>query len=441
MALNKICDAADWQRPELLRIITDEFAEVPRFHRKQWEFAVAFRELERHGLLTENSRGVSFGSATEVMLYAVARRAGHIWATDLYGEDATWDIARTKDATQLVRSKAPFGYPQERLEARSIDMRSLDFADESFDFAYSSCAIEHIGGRADFVKHLQEVRRVLKPGGLYAFTTELTYQDQAVEMPGNFYFSRHLLEDVVRESGLYSAPEFDATLARHRANTPLPVELMSGVGDGDGHFGEQLFGLMSTVQLSSANVPFTSCLVVLRKDATQRFAGWNFKGWDESVGFIREGLGIVQGILEGAELRLAPFAWMLQRRSAHYIGHEHFFDKPERAAQSGAVFHTGYFWLGGKQRRIRVALQAELGGPFRLRLKVHRIHGATPWIAELHSQVEVDGAGSSLFHELLLDADPGCSYAVLAELVSGQISLRDASITVAPAGASAIRVT
>ena len=438
--MNKICDAADWQQPDLLRIISEEFAGVPHFNRKQWEFAVLFRELERRGLLNEKSRGISFGSATEVMLYSVARHAGHIWATDLYGEGAAWDIARTKDATELVRSRAPFAYPEDRLSARSMDMREIAFPDESFDFAYSSCVIEHIGGRADFIRHLREVDRVLRPGGVYAFTTELTYEDSAVEMPGNYYFSRGLLEEIVRESGLSCSAAFDARLARHRANTPLPMELASGINDGDGRFGEQLFGLMSAVQLCSAQVAFTSCLVVLEKDCASRFTHWTVEGWDRSVEFIHEGLGIVRGILEDAELRLAPFAWMPSRHSSHFLGHEHFFEKGGSGPEGNTLFHTGYFWLGGRPRRIRVALQVKGSAEYRVRLKIHRTRGQTPWVAELHSYVDLDGAGAAFFHELSLDPEAGCSYAVLGELLSGEMALVDTSITVAPAGAPPIRL-
>ena len=41
-------------------------------------------------------------------------------------------------------------------------MRALEFEDASFDFCYSSCAMEHIGKYDDFLEHLREVRRVLE---------------------------------------------------------------------------------------------------------------------------------------------------------------------------------------------------------------------------------------------------------------------------------------
>ena len=41
-----------------------------------------------------------------------------------------------------------------------MDMRQIEFDDESFDFAYSSSAVEHIGGWDEFRQHLTDVRRV-----------------------------------------------------------------------------------------------------------------------------------------------------------------------------------------------------------------------------------------------------------------------------------------
>jgi len=50
------------------------------------------------------------------------------------------------------------------------DMTSLRFADSSFDLAIHSDTLEHI---LDYEKALNEVRRVLKPGGLQIYTIPL----------------------------------------------------------------------------------------------------------------------------------------------------------------------------------------------------------------------------------------------------------------------------
>ena len=72
-SFNKICDAADWFSKELDATIRINLAAAPEFSRKQWEFAAIYQRLHHLGLLHEQSRGISFGSGTERVLYAIAR--------------------------------------------------------------------------------------------------------------------------------------------------------------------------------------------------------------------------------------------------------------------------------------------------------------------------------------------------------------------------------
>ena len=41
----KVCDAGDWFGGELPRLILSELRELPRFHRKQWEFGMILSAL------------------------------------------------------------------------------------------------------------------------------------------------------------------------------------------------------------------------------------------------------------------------------------------------------------------------------------------------------------------------------------------------------------
>jgi len=432
-----VCDAGDWFRPELGRIILEELQEPPRFHRKQWEFAVIYRALEAAGLLDGTREGISFGSGTERLLYALARRVKHLWATDLYAEDSAWDIARTERPLAFLEAHAPFPIPPGSVSARAMDMRTIAFPPASFDFAYSSCAIEHIGHRADFVRHLKEVRRVLRPGGVYAFTTELTWQREAVALEGNYYFSRALLEDVVRESGLACAATFDATLSPHAINTPLPIELSGGRNDGEGRFNERLFGLLSHLQLCTANVPFTSCLVVLRKEQTP-FEGFTWRGWEESQRQVEAGLGQVRALVEEAELELQPFAWLPDRRSRQYLGHAAFFARepappPDRVP--GAMLHTAYVWLGARPRELRVSLGLLAPEGARVHLTVHRSPAARPDVIEVEQERWLPVVGGALEAGVALTPRDGCTYAVLASIDEPAARLTRARVTASPAGA------
>jgi hypothetical protein len=82
--LSKLCDAADWFDSEFQQIIKLELREFPRFHRKQWEFAIIFLALRRLGFLHEESIGLSMGGGNERVLYSIARYVKKLFVTDLY---------------------------------------------------------------------------------------------------------------------------------------------------------------------------------------------------------------------------------------------------------------------------------------------------------------------------------------------------------------------
>jgi len=63
--LSKLCDAADWFDSEFQQVVKHELKEFPRFHRKQWEFAMIFLALRKLGYLNEESTGLSMGGGNE----------------------------------------------------------------------------------------------------------------------------------------------------------------------------------------------------------------------------------------------------------------------------------------------------------------------------------------------------------------------------------------
>ncbi len=155
----KVCDAADWFGTALGPTITSELREVPRLHSKQWEFAMKFNLLREAGVLHADASGLSLGTGRESLIYAIANHVKHVWATDLYTQDAIWADARTVDIDAFIRGAPPFSTRVDRISAKNMDMRQIEFEDNSFDFAYSSSAVEHIGSWHDFRCHLSEVKR------------------------------------------------------------------------------------------------------------------------------------------------------------------------------------------------------------------------------------------------------------------------------------------
>jgi SAM-dependent methyltransferase len=431
----KLCDAGDWFGRELPFLIQSELRELPRLHRKQWEFGMILRALHAEALLHRGSRGLSMGGGRERLLYAVADHVDRLMVTDLYGGGSDWEEARTDEPMDFIEAHMPFPVEAARIEARRMDMRQLDFAPASFDFCYSSCAIEHIGGRDDFLAHLREAHRVLKEGGTYVLTTEFHYGPETIELPGNYIFSGAYLSELFADSPFAVAPEFDAALARHRANVPLPANLPSFRLATDAVAGPLLEDLPH-LQLLRGPCPFTSALFVLKKARRERPpVGIRFGGLSESREFLAQGVEERRVLLANHPIALMPFAGVPGGRSA-FLAQEAPAQVTRPAPADDTVFHTDYVWLGAGARTFRVTLAAAPGAaePAALELRVHRVRAQGPFDAECVASVDaLIAPGERITRQLPVLLRDDCCYAVLGKVRAGSCLLEAVEVESPPA--------
>jgi SAM-dependent methyltransferase len=262
LGLQKVCDIHDFFHPEIDAILREGLESVPFGSRRAWEFAMIFRALQQKGKLHDKADGLAMGAGTERLIYSIARIARKTTVTDLYLPNSGWVGVRTTDPKALVMSKAPWAVDAARIDAMAMDMRELKFADESFDFCWSTGAIEHIGEDADFSRHLAEVHRVLRPGGVYAFTTAVVFGPQTLRIPHNYYFNPEHLIDLLHASPLHAEPKFDCRVTDHLFNRPH-IERF------------QDYGFPAGSQISKPVVSFrrgallTANVMVLTKDAAR----------------------------------------------------------------------------------------------------------------------------------------------------------------------------
>ena len=171
----KLCDLRDFDDPELVAAMREIQLEAdPSTHieRKAWEMGMLALFLEDTGHLDEASEVLAVGAGTEPVLYWLANRVGRVVATDIYGEGGFAGREATASMVDSPAAHAPFPYREERLEARWMDARELDFPDESFDVVYSLSSIEHFGSPQDIARAAKEISRVLRPGGHAFVVTE-----------------------------------------------------------------------------------------------------------------------------------------------------------------------------------------------------------------------------------------------------------------------------
>ena len=202
----KLCDLRDFDDPELvaaMREIQREPDPATHVERKTWEMGMLALFLRDAGRLDERSEVLAVGAGTEPVLFWLANRVGRVVATDIYGEG---DFAGREASASMLEDAAafaPFPYREDRLEARWMDARQLDFPDESFDAVYSLSSIEHFGSPQDIARSASELGRVLRPGGHAFVVTEC-------------FVRRH-----VRDTAPFEFAVRAATLGRHKATATL----------------------------------------------------------------------------------------------------------------------------------------------------------------------------------------------------------------------------
>jgi SAM-dependent methyltransferase len=221
--LNKVCRVADAANP-LWRLGYGDlgFAEDPGvFHRKVWEFNQTLYGLRKLRRLAPTATALGIGCGHEELMYFLANRIGRVVATDLY--EGTW-IGGESDADVLAfpAKYAPFKYREDHLEVRRMDGLALAADDATFDFVFCLSSIEHFGRLKDKLRSLQEMFRVLKPGGVAVLTTEIVLNRLG---RGDQYFPAQTLTALVREAGFTLEGAPDLRVETEYANSPLALPM------------------------------------------------------------------------------------------------------------------------------------------------------------------------------------------------------------------------
>jgi len=205
LSYNKICNLSDFRHPELIKWIREVYPHElrrfgPRFpigfeDRRQWEIAMTIRTLADHGALHDHSRILGVGVGNEPTIFYLTNHVAQVFATDLYLQGI--DQWAEADRSMLTDPglNAPYAWNPRRLVTQHMDGRDLRYEDESFDAIFSSGSIEHFGTLDEIEQSLDEMYRVLKPGGILALTTEYRIEGPGFGSVGLMFFTPELIEE------------------------------------------------------------------------------------------------------------------------------------------------------------------------------------------------------------------------------------------------------
>ena len=185
---SQFCRQADFAL-DAYRYWCAEIREVPRLHRKQWEFFYVCQALHERGLLRPGARGLGFGVGQEPLPSLFAARGAKIVATDQAAESAQrggWQQTgqHASELAALMRpaicDDASF---RERVRFQIVDMNDIPRDLTGFDFCWSACCLEHLGSLEHGVRFVEESIRTLRVAGVAVHTTEfnLSSRDETLE--------------------------------------------------------------------------------------------------------------------------------------------------------------------------------------------------------------------------------------------------------------------
>ena len=175
------------------------------FHRKLWEFVYVMQALWEAGMLEPGRRGLGFGCGREPLASYFAARNVEVCVTDLAPEEVVnqgWQ--KTAQHTSSLDSafhshlvaRDVFDR-QVRLEY--VDMNAIPTHLRGFDFAWSICALEHLGSIEKGLAFIENSLDTVRDGGVVVHTTEFNFtrEDETTDNWITVLFLRRHFEEVV----------------------------------------------------------------------------------------------------------------------------------------------------------------------------------------------------------------------------------------------------
>jgi hypothetical protein len=187
---SQLCNQYFWKLP-FYQYWCEQLKENPRMHRKQWEWIYVTQVLFENGFLKQGNKGLCFAAGTEPLPALFANFGCKIMATDLDIKTETakmWAAANNQNAENNVLNLNKKRICAEDLFSKNVQYQSVDMNNipddlNGFDFNWSCCAFEHLGGIRQGLDFLINNLKTLRGGGIAVHTSEfnLTSDEETLE--------------------------------------------------------------------------------------------------------------------------------------------------------------------------------------------------------------------------------------------------------------------
>lgn len=254
--LSQLCKQADFETA-VYRQWCDLWGQPIVYHRKQWEFVFIARALETAGVL-QGRHGLGFGVGRDPLAARLAALGAHVLATDLPGNGGAWNQSNQHAGTledipyEGIITKRQFN---KRVSFRPVDMNRIpaDLRDGTFDFLWSSSALDHLGSLYHGLAFIYNAMACLKPGGIAVHTTEfnVSSNDKTLDAGGVVLFRQWDIERLANE----------LTAAGHK----IELDLTRGNGPHDLDIDKPPYRKEPHIRLMIGNYVSTSIGLVITK--------------------------------------------------------------------------------------------------------------------------------------------------------------------------------
>ena len=239
----KLCELADFSDPELRELIRDVYASdrehfgdpdfpAGREYRKYWEVAMTLRAFRSLGVLRDDARVLGVGAGREATVYWLTRHVGR-GRGDRPLRDRGQLVRDRLERRHAHRSRAATGTGSgipSGSTVQHMDALELEFEDDSFDAIFSSSSIEHFGDFPDVRRSVEEMFRVLRPGGVLALATEFRLEGDRIGYPGLLRFDEPELRALLLD-GLWWDPATPLDLGISEETVAGAVETREAIAD------------------------------------------------------------------------------------------------------------------------------------------------------------------------------------------------------------------
>ena len=192
---NELIAYADWAHQMCINPVV--------MHRKNWEWVYIVQALFERGMLKSGKKGLGFAVGSEPLPALFAKYDVKVTATDLNKENAQaagW-IAGNLHAANISALERPAICDNEtfynNVSFMPLDMNNIPDTINGFDFCWSSCAFEHLGGVRQGREFILNTLKVLNPGGVSVHTTEFNLSTEGdADTPFGIIFGKTFFESL-----------------------------------------------------------------------------------------------------------------------------------------------------------------------------------------------------------------------------------------------------